>query len=443
MKTTNHEACLQFLEALNLSAVDAVVNVWTLQGQKSHFFPTSDLNAIAGAAVRLGADCDAYMAVSVYPEKPEKRGAADEASHVIGLFADIDIKTEDKHKNCPPDKETALSILESFPLKPGIIVDSGRGIHAHWPFESPVPINSVRRFEQIRQYYERFQLWVLAHFKEAGYALDGVGDMARLFRIPGTFNHKQNPPLPVLALQYNPDAKLTLERLMVTLDRHAPHLSEMKPASTADNKTFPPADAEKIADECAWFKHCIDDAAALSEQEWYAFVGIVGHCKNGQDLAHEYSKPYPKYSESETQGKIHHALKDAGPRTCTYIHHDLGCEEYCSQCPHWGQVKSPISLGYKKNESLKNLALVVCQDAELWHTPDKIAYATVAINGIKHHFPIEGGEFSDWLSGEVFSNFGKAVNDRALKDAISILKAKARYQSSEHKIFLRVAGHDA
>ena len=43
--------------------------------------------------------------------------------------------------------------------------------------------------------------------------------------------------------------------------------------------------------------------------------------------------------------KLEQALKRAGPSTCKYIRQELDGERFCSKCPHWGEVKSPIVLG--------------------------------------------------------------------------------------------------
>ena len=74
-------------------------------------------------------------------------------------------------------------------------------------------------------------------------------------------------------------------------------------------------------------------------------LGIVGRCVDGEQIAHEWSAPYPRYRKDETAKKLQHALTDAGPRTCSTIRYDLGGEEQCRNCSHWGQIKSPIVLG--------------------------------------------------------------------------------------------------
>ena len=95
---------------------------------------------------------------------------------------------------------------------------------------------------------------------------------------------------------------------------------------------------------CAWLAHCQGDAATLSEPEWYAMLGIVGRCVEGEQHVQAWSAPYPKYDQTDTTKKLQHAIKAAGPRTCEYIRYELGGEPYCAGCGHWGQIKSPITL---------------------------------------------------------------------------------------------------
>jgi len=62
----------------------------------------------------------------------------------------------------------------------------------------------------------------------------------------------------------------------------------------------------------------------------------------GQEAIHAFSAPYPKYTSSETDAKIQHALKGPGPHTCAYIQQQIGFRG----CPSGGcGVKAPAALG--------------------------------------------------------------------------------------------------
>jgi predicted P-loop ATPase len=99
-----------------------------------------------------------------------------------------------------------------------------------------------------------------------------------------------------------------------------------------------------ILDGCAWMRHCQEDAATLSEPAWYNALSVLGRCFQGDELAHEWSSPYPKYDAHEVAAKLAHARTDAGPVSCGYVRQRLDGEAFCHTCIHWGRIASPISL---------------------------------------------------------------------------------------------------
>ncbi len=145
-----------------------------------------------------------------------------------------------------------------------------------------------------------------------------------------------------------PPASLPLvnaERLTTLLniytDNYEDEEEEAKPNVNDDNRL---SDLNKVLTGCAFLQHCKDDAITLSENEWYAALSIVARCDDGEDAAHEWSKPHPKYTKKETEDKITRALAKSGPRTCRNIYEKLGFKG-CRKCPNEGRVKSPIVLG--------------------------------------------------------------------------------------------------
>jgi hypothetical protein len=111
------------------------------------------------------------------------------------------------------------------------------------------------------------------------------------------------------------------------------------------SQEFPPAAIGPIVQGCAWMRHCHNDAKVLAEPEWHAALTILGRCAKGEWLAHQWSRPYPKYSQAETQKKLEHALRDSGPITCNFVAQHLGQAQLCSACANLARVTSPILLG--------------------------------------------------------------------------------------------------
>jgi len=102
---------------------------------------------------------------------------------------------------------------------------------------------------------------------------------------------------------------------------------------------------DRIEAQCAFMRHCREDAANLPENEWYAWLSILARCKDGNRHAHEIGSAYEKYSPAETNEKFHRAATETGPRRCENIR--TFCSA-CSGCPLGapvGEISSPVQLG--------------------------------------------------------------------------------------------------
>jgi hypothetical protein len=110
---------------------------------------------------------------------------------------------------------------------------------------------------------------------------------------------------------------------------------------------------EKLLEHCTFIQHCRDDAASLSEREWWAMIhNLVVFGEPGKQKAHELSAPYLRYTEEETTKKIAEAekartRKDIRQHTCRFIKDDLHfpCPDDC-QAPKLG-VTTPAGLAYR------------------------------------------------------------------------------------------------
>ena len=138
---------------------------------------------------------DVWHAVNPVSVKPidSKRGDETTVSYQTAIVVDIDIRS-DAHKsdNLAADFDEAKLFL---PFTPSIIIDSGYGLHAYYIWEEPLAITDDNR-EEIKQ---RNNLLIeLVRQKANGKKIDGVGDLPRILRTPGTFNYKlgkDNAPL--------------------------------------------------------------------------------------------------------------------------------------------------------------------------------------------------------------------------------------------------------
>ncbi|MBP3820081.1 bifunctional DNA primase/polymerase [bacterium] len=106
--------------------------------------------------------------------------------------------------------------------------------------------------------------------------------------------------------------------------------SEKVDYSKLPKRTYSDINLEKLFDNCAFLRHCRDDAEELSYNEWFSMVTILAQIEDSDDLIHELSEPYLKYSYSETQKMINEARKFGRPHTCKHISSSF--EDVCKGC---------------------------------------------------------------------------------------------------------------
>jgi len=105
-----------------------------------------------------------------------------------------------------------------------------------------------------------------------------------------------------------------------------------------------------------------------------------------------------------------------------------------------GDTSPPANAGMNQSQAttLSNLAA----GAELWHTADGTAYATIEVQTWHEHWRLRSRAFAQWLARRHFDAHHIAPNSNALADALAVLEARARFEGQEHQVFSRVAGHE-
>lgn len=156
----------------------------------------TQLAEMAKKAIELSDNgSDIWHAVNPVSASPTsgKRGDETAVSYQIAIVVDIDIRS-DAHKsdNLATNFDEAKSFL---PFTPSLIIDSGYGLHAYYIFNTPIEITNQNREELKR----RNNLLIdVVRQKANGKKIDGVGDLPRILRTPGTYNYKlgrENAPL--------------------------------------------------------------------------------------------------------------------------------------------------------------------------------------------------------------------------------------------------------
>jgi putative DNA primase/helicase len=136
------------------------------------------------------------------------RAKLEDIAAINCLFAEFDAKAY------PGGKPEARQHAERVKLPPNILVDSGGGYHAYWLLHAPVMIKTASDLERLREIQYR---WV----ELVGSDPDSK-DLARVLRMPGTYNFKYDPPREVLILYADYDIPYELSDLTALLPPPAP-----------------------------------------------------------------------------------------------------------------------------------------------------------------------------------------------------------------------------
>ncbi len=287
-----------------------------------------------------------YFGIGLQQSRPETgRGKANGVIRLPGLWADIDVRGPGHaQNNLPITVGEALSIIDAVPFEPSVVVYTGGGIQPYWLFKEPLEIESEEDRQAANALTNNFQQHLASVAARSGWQMDRTADLARLLRLPGTWNHKYNPPALVrydklLDYRYNPSE--FRDFLEIRLD-----IKTLSDNGRSSDK--PIAQVGPILAGCEWMRHCKDDAASLPEPEWYRMLSILARCRGGRDAAHELSRPYARYSEQETGQKFDQAVSASGPATCDFIQNQLGQGRYCARCQHLGHYQEPRAVGNRK-----------------------------------------------------------------------------------------------
>lgn len=292
-------------------------------------------------------NCNTFFGVGTF-EGYQRKAAA--CIFHRAFFVDVDCGENKEY----PSQDAALAALREFvasnTLPEPIIVNSGRGIHAYWPFTDDVTA------KQWKPYAELFKQFCL----DKGFRIDEsvTADLARIMRAPGTRNLK-GEPIDVVVIQ---DADPTI------FEEWKEFLGEIeKPFSLDDVEKGLDPDTQAIYDKlndnfefdfqkiaelslegsgCAQIKHIIENADSCPEPLWYAGISVAIRCRDGASAIHLLSEDHPDYTPEETERKAAQSLSSAKwSHSCDAFEKENAGG--CAGCPHRTRLGKigPIALG--------------------------------------------------------------------------------------------------
>ncbi len=305
-------------------------------------------------AARVIAKCDrnglpTYFACASYSGTQTRRSAADVVA-VKAFWVDVDCGAGKPYPNQAAGLLAMKAALRAMALPMPMIVDSGNGLHLYWPLTSDID----------RETWQGTARLLKAAVRAAGLHADPTrtADVASILRPPGTFNRKDPAaPLEVRVLRAilpveHEDLHNTLtaylDQINVSVDDFA--LPPGKSAAVGGNDDLKAGlysgsrtSGAKIAESCGVMAELRDSHGNVPYPHWYKCLGVLAHCEDGDDLAHDWSSGYAGYDADQTQ-KFLDKQKNFGPTLCQTFH-DNATPDICASCPHFGKIKTPMQLG--------------------------------------------------------------------------------------------------
>ena len=326
----------------------AVVGIRSDGNVRQYFAETrEEVDEIAERFIKQ--ERNAFFGVAKY--KTDNSRAKDNVQSLKAFWLDIDCgesKIVPNLKTGKPDgyiNQTAgLVALRSFckeaNLPKPIIVNSGRGLHVYWPLTEEITRSQWESVAaQLRSVCVALELYVDP----------AVFEVARILRIPGTLNFKDNPPTPVEIISSAAPVELSdfCERLGVAVPEDVPdkpkrEVSAMAQAlRDAEKSSFKKILTRSVDDKgCQQIRDCYENQDTISEPRWFDALSIAQFCADRDKFIHVMSKQHPEYNAEATETKANNAK---GPHTCAVF--EQNNPGGCAGCPHLGNIKSPISLG--------------------------------------------------------------------------------------------------
>jgi len=135
------------------------------------------------------------------------------------LFAEVDGTQSD-------GKDTALSNVRLMIPSPSVVIDSGGGYHCYWLLENPLVLSDVETREYARRLQARWVAYVGGD--------PGAKDLARVLRVPGTYNCKAEygDPHPLVHFERILNVTYSLHQLTGVLPAEKPRTPRPAPVAT-------------------------------------------------------------------------------------------------------------------------------------------------------------------------------------------------------------------
>ena len=295
-----------------------------------------DVEAVGSGMDSQGVD--AYFALATFEDDSGRK--VDNAAFLRSFFLDLDCGTGKPYADQAAAAQALSIFIAETKLPSPTLVNSGGGLHVYWPLTEDVEASEwVRHAKSLKRLCAQKKLF-------ADPAV--TADAARILRIPGTHNFKNETSRPVQIIAVG--TPVSLAEFTELLPAPAMDLSAAKQFGMDETSKdlgggdYPKCSFKRIAirsmngNGCAQLKHAIEQAATLEEPLWRGALSIAVRCEDGATAIHTLSKRHPDYSAEATEAK---AAETKGPYTCEWYRDNN--PSLCAECPQ--NISTPILLG--------------------------------------------------------------------------------------------------
>jgi hypothetical protein len=288
------------------------------------------------------------------------------------FWLDIDcgeVKAEVNPETGRPDgyinQAAGLQALKEFCSVVGLpkptLVNSGGGLHVYWPLEEEI---TRAEWEPVA---ERFKdVCRTQNF----YVDDKVFEVARILRIPGTYNFKEETPRPVSIIAVGKPTTLDdFRRILGVVD---------KPKRSIFDDNYEPSPRELAmyngigysfkrimqrtakGDGCNQLLHAYKNRATISYYEWFYALSVAAMCEDADKAVHMMSDGYPDYDPETVESKVATIRKATSCAKFKSVN-----PEICEGCPHFGKIMGPKELGRQIKEATTDIVEVETEEGEV------------------------------------------------------------------------------
>ena len=336
----------------------------------------------------------------------------------------------------PLEEQWALAM--SLPIVPHIIIATRSSLHCYW----------LAKEGTIGEQWDCVQRTLIVALGSD----PTIKDRSRVMRLPGydhtTFDYATGEVarVPVTVRKFDDDARIAADEMLAWLkDRGTPAVSERDfdqwlEARNGTNKKKRREARQKETGETA--------GKPLFEGEAPADLR-ARHSAICEKLA------APAASEGETLRAVCPCCADPNPSFVMTLSADkilIFCHALCTLdelCESLGIDRKHLfaksqderdAAGVDNDPTIAQLLIdLALGNSDLFHDAGGDSYASVSINGHRETHKLNSREFKDWLAGLLYKKTGRAAGGDKLGEAITVLRAIARYESDEIETHVRVA----